>query len=180
MSEAEILAALYRLYSDGRKLTVRPCRKCGFVAGFYFQDGLVRYDPGCYCIWPLPQNRPSTEERLREFIHRFPDKAEAWITHRQAELAEWAEYERAQTKLREPTGIHVPKPRRRSMATVKEQGAHRNNITNSIAGEQQKPAEDRRQLEFFTSECAGYCGVLPMTEVGVNREHTGIRLGCGR
>jgi hypothetical protein len=147
MTEEETLAELHRLYGDGRKMPIRRCQKCGFAKGFYFDAGLVRYDPGCYCKFPLGETKPLPEERLRQFI-RHSYKVAFWIANREEEFAERAKLEREREK--KPPVIQKPKGRRRAK--------HGSPAPPPVI-RSHKVSADRGQLSFFNNESAGYCGV---------------------
>jgi hypothetical protein len=98
MTEQETMTKLHRLYSDGCKMPIRQCKKCGFTKGFYFENSSIRYDPGCYCKSPLPETKPLPEELLRQFI-RHSYKVQAWINHREKEFAERAKLESQRAKI---------------------------------------------------------------------------------
>jgi hypothetical protein len=146
MNEAEILAAIYQLYGDGRKMGCVPCEDCGFAPGYYFVEGAVWYDPMCYCKLKPMAGRPSSEAELREFIHSSTSEARAWVTLRKKEIAERAELEREWEK--NPPVIQKPKRR-----------AKRERPAPPPVVRSHKRGADRGQMSFFNNESAGYCGV---------------------
>jgi hypothetical protein len=79
----EIEDAIWRLWAyygtgqfKGRKMVISKCKQCDWEAGFFFagnyeSDGLVRFDPGCYCKASV-QTHESSSGYLALYISRYP------------------------------------------------------------------------------------------------------------
>jgi hypothetical protein len=96
---------LKRAYSTGYKLEVHKCPRCNWVRGFFFfRDGSLGYDPGCFCNGNV-KTRIGRRRDMEKAIERIPGLFSKWLYDAAQERLEFQRMAASRNRLREQNRI---------------------------------------------------------------------------